>query len=551
MAELSFGVIQDGAFETAVLTWPLDKSLAEGGALSLATIVMKRPGGLLLAVPVDTIPAEERDGISEASLVGPSTLLTVPGVTLGLQPDVVEGIGFDIDVLVVDFSEDVMGGLSTFDPEVHTSDAVHGFTEDLAILPDPSSLLSFAKEWIGVSDSHRAQFYSAEEEVAAPSAKVGATQKAKAAPGEVPKKQPSAKAPAKTPAKMVAEHITNLAQIIPTMAAQLAAIQEEQKKMQEAMQLQDQRSRLRPSQAPVSAAVQDFLALTGPPPKTKNMQLRHPPARVSALVGKDSVLDLAQQSEEAAGSVDPVALAMLEQSRALTTLVAHLQQGDPLIDAPLSSSGTSSRGAQGRENLQRDLANRTGGFYLQVLQNAYKRMYPASPLPASVEEMAKTNFAMGQYLERFGGYGQSKDLGLVMYGLSFVMDAAMNADLEGVREHLALLCVGIEQTVMDGGRWELGYQLTLLEEPPHQMWGSRMSGTHTGRLRSFAPLCPQKWATIALAFIKEMDYINNRRQDAAKKAPVPTPVAAPKHKGKFPKKGGDAGGQNQNVEGQA
>ena len=175
-------------------------------------------------------------------------------------------------------------------------------------------------------------------------------------------------------------------------------------------------------------------------------------------------------------------------------------------------------------------------------------MYPASQLPATIEEMASTGFSMSQYLERYGGYGQSRDLGIVQYGMSFVMDAAMNNDMDGVREHMALMTVAIEQTVMDGGRWELGYQLSLMEDVPHQVWGSRIASSHTGRMRSFAPLCPQKWVTIALAYIKEMDYISNRRVDAKKAAPAPLPVAAPKHKGRFPKaKGGDSG-QGQELE---
>ena len=60
----------------------------------------------------------------------------------------------------------------------------------------------------------------------------------------------------------------------------------------------------------------------------------------------------------------------------------------------------------------------------------------------------------------------------------------------------------------------------LMEDVPHQVWGSRIASSHMGRMRSFAPLCPQKWATIALAYIKEMDYISNRRVDAKKAAPA-------------------------------
>ena len=533
--------MEGGLAEEAVhvFSWPVDASLVDGSMMSLALVVMRRQGGFMLALPVEAIPGEELDGASEDSLVGPHTVLTVPG---GFREDAsgeFRRAGVDLEVLVVDLKEEAQAGLEFFDASAHTADLVGGFAEDLTMIPEPSTLLTYAKQWIGVMDAQRVNFYSAVEEEQPPAAKVGAKAKSKAGAVAKGQKQMSA--------KKVAEAIGSMSEMLPSLAAQLVAIQDEQRRMQEAIKQQAVQSSLRPGQTPVSSSLQQFMAMTGPPPKTKGLSVKPPPQRVPKAPNKDTVLSMEEQSEQAMQTADPVALAVLEQSRALTTLVAHLQQGDPLIDAPMSSSGTSSRGAQGREKLQKELADRTGGFFLQVLQNAYKRMYPASPIPASVEEMAATGFAMSQYLERFGGYGQSRDLGIVQYGLSFVIDAAMNSDLEGVREHLALLAVAIEQTVMDGGRWDLGFNLSLMEDVPHQVWASRIASSHTGRVRSFSPLCPQRWATISLAYIKEMDHIANRRQDPKKGVPVPQPVAAPKQKGRFPKgKGGDSGqGQEQ------
>lgn len=44
-------------------------------------------------------------------------------------------------------------------------------------------------------------------------------------------------------------------------------------------------------------------------------------------------------------------------------------------------------------------------------------------------------------------------------------------------------------------------------------------GVETGRSGAFAPACPQRWATIALAYLKEMDFIQALRQDLGKKDP--------------------------------
>ena len=77
----------------------------------------------------------------------------------------------------------------------------------------------------------------------------------------------------------------------------------------------------------------------------------------------DPPLTLQEQAEEfpAPGS-STLALAVLEQSKALTSLVAQLQTGgDPLLDPQGSASGLSlgSKGAAGREKLQTELSNRS------------------------------------------------------------------------------------------------------------------------------------------------------------------------------------------------
>lgn len=177
---------------------------------------------------------------------------------------------------------------------------------------------------------------------------------------------------------------------------------------------------------------------------------------------------------------------------------------------------------------------------LAVAQNMFRRLRPASQCPSTLEEIGNSDVSMLQYLERFGGFGNCKDMGIVQYALSFIMDMAIRGDLEGVREHVALLVVGVDQYVQDQGRWDLGFQLLLLEDPPHSMWSykNRVSA-HTGRRKAYSPLCPQRWATISLAYTKEIDYIHSRRIEMAKKAgpPPPPPISdpAPKRKPKSPK----------------
>ena len=244
-----------------------------------------------------------------------------------------------------------------------------------------------------------------------------------------------------------------------------------------------------------------------------------------------------------------LAMAVLEQSRALTSLVSQLQSGDPLLDSHQSSFSTSSKGAQGRERLQTELGARSGNFMLSMMQLAMRRMRPATPTPTSLAQIAESDFSMVSYLERFGGFGSQRELGTILYALSFVVDAAVREDIAGVQEHLALLYVAIEQANMDQGRWDLAFQLLLLDDPPAQLWTYNRAGNpmSTGRSRAFAPLCPQRWATISLAFLKELDFIHNRRTEMGKKM-QPTQVEdppnspSPRRRPKFPKAKGGGGG---------
>lgn len=284
--------------------------------------------------------------------------------------------------------------------------------------------------------------------------------------------------------------------------------------------------------------------LIGAPPKVKGspVPVNVMPKASMIVRGTDSQLGPQGQAEEVEEPGSVLASAVLEQSRALTSLVSHLQQGgDPLLGGQGDSSGLSlsSRGTAQRERLQQQLSSRSGGFCIAVLQNAMRKVRPSARLPTSMEEASGSDFSMITYLERYGGYGASKELGLIQFVVAHIFDAAVANDMAGVQELVSLLMVGLEQSSLDGGRMDFAYRMMLLEEPPSQLWSFRQAA-YDPRARAFAPLAPQKWATCALAFSKEIDYIQSKRQEiAAKKAsPVqPDPESPSRRKKKFPKGG--------------
>ena len=546
--------LRDGVEETYALFWPTPTDgVPEGTPGALAYVICKRRGGLLLALPLEVFSREELEATSDVDAeapLGPHVVMKVPGIRdegLGASP-----AGIDLDVLVVDVAEKVLPGLFKFADAGLTEDLLIGFHSDSSVVPDLVMLQTMVTDWLGGTVSQRVAFYSAESEemIETPKstakAKVaskakGGGEKAAGHAGPTPKRGSQS-----TP-KAVAEQIKNISDLLPQMAQQLEALQSEQKRMRDLVNQQGMMPPPRPSQMPVTMSAQDFARLMGSPPRTKQLPMSPPPLPTRGAVeglkmNLDSSLEVQEQAEEAEIPIqsDHLAMAVLEQSRALTTLVAHLQAGDPLLDSQATSSGNSSRGAVGREKLQRELASRSGGFMLSVAQNMFRRLRPASQCPSTLEEIGNSDVSMLQYLERFGGFGNCKDMGIVQYALSFIMDMAIRGDLEGVREHVALLVVGVDQYAQDQGRWDLGFQLLLLEDPPHAMWSYKNPvSAHTGRTKAYSPLCPQRWATISLAYTKEIDYIHSRRIEMAKKAgpPPPPPISdpAPKKKQKSPK----------------
>ena len=199
--------------------------------------------------------------------------------------------------------------------------------------------------------------------------------------------------------------------------------------------------------------------------------------------------------------------ALLEQSKALAALVAHFQVGsaDPMPELASSSGTMRVKGAMGREKLQREFA----------------------PVPQTETDLASVS--MLSYLEKFGGFGQNRHLGLIMWSLAPVYDSASRENWGAVKDHLAMTCVMIDQ---------LPWLLRLLDHPPSNLWMNRNT-TATGARRPFAPLVPQSWATVALAFLKETEILNNEKQEVAHHPKTSSPASSgadPKTKTKPKKK---------------
>ena len=154
----------------------------------------------------------------------------------------------------------------------------------------------------------------------------------------------------------------------------------------------------------------------------------------------------------------------------------------------------------GRAKLQSGLAQKKGVFYAKVLQAAARRMDPTQNCSQSLRA---NGLSMTKYMERFGGYGQLKSIALIQWQVCVALDLAMSEQMDV----LSLLCVGLEQCALDNGSVDVGYLLSLQEEPPASIMSNRSLMSVGGRNRVFAPLADQWWVTTSLAFFWELDLI--------------------------------------------
>lgn len=346
----SFGMEFDDLVEISrgrvlyVLEWNSEDADADGKKESFAIVVMRRAGGCLLALPQGFLSPEELSSAEvPGEMLGPSHSVLVQGVVMedGIQTE----IGAEVPVLLVDMDQGVAHFMK---PPEEVEDLAHMFLpDDPFAFPKPDELVAKALEWLQSLELTDVEWYPTEV-----TASSGAgTPKRKAAP-----KRPKAAAVGdtalgkekqkKATTATLAASLESVLETLPVLTEQMHEMMVRQKSLEE--QVVANRTPAGVLTQPLSAAlhatpkVAAMAKSFGSPPRVQ----RAP--RLPVMRGGDPapVLELQGEKKEETSESD-VARAMLAQSSALTTLVAHLagSQLDPMQDLQGVTSGT--RGASG------------------------------------------------------------------------------------------------------------------------------------------------------------------------------------------------------------
>ncbi len=510
----------------------------DGSKEAKVLVVLKRPGGVLLAVPAGFIAEEllEQGNGGSDSMVGPSLSMTVPGVVL--DNGVVSPTGTTVNAVLVDCTAQILDFMrlpSLFEEIASTFD-----TDDPFALPAGDAAIAVALEWIpqvaGLAD-----FYTAES--SAPRTPLQRAREKKPGGEKGTPTGPKGQKQKRPTTASLAEGMEVLMQTIPGLTTQLQELSDRQSLMEQRLAQPSSGHRGTLSQ-PLGASFEARLASVSAlaatakaPPKTADRQQLG--LLASPVFKQNEVKELAGEKHLHG---DTLAHAVLEQSRALTTLIGQISQStsDPMADLG-SAGGVGTRGSAGRVRLQQELSAQKGVFFDAVVQSMARRMSPTSPLEADHQALLNRGVSGTRYLERFGGYGRQRELGHLMFQIMTVFDFMMSNNGPASRDALALLAVMVEQMVMDNGRIEVANLLVLQEDPPASIFTNRQV-VAISRSRSFAPLADQKWVTVALAYLREMDLIASKRLEFTgggkaslagnEETPTPKPKGAPKRKGR-------------------
>ena len=556
-------VALDQDVEPYVLQWPAE--LEEDGTMDIFVVaVMKRQGGVLLALPVGVLAAEDLDAGNRGGggVLGYSHTVVLPSVIL--DGGAVNPTGEEVQVLLLDCAAEIVEQMRLVRP---FEDIAYGFDLDSPYaLPDPKATLAAARTWIQDSEPlgglafYTADSVSVEDPPLTSRPKRKAKVKATPASGTDGDEEGVNAAPLpkekqkRISTASLAAQLETVLQTLPSISSQMQQLARQQKEME--AQMMAPMTPCQALQTPLARAV------PGPPlaPGSMARQLTAPPRTLggapspgilrSSELHQPAALE-ALEKEKLASSLpsgDHLAQAVLVQSQALTSLVNQIAQGqsDPLVDLG-SSSATGTRGSMGRARLQADLASQKGLFFQAVMQAMARRMSPTVPVEGSAQQLMERGVCGTRYLERFGGYGRHRDLGLLQYQVMQILDYLQLENIPAARDTAALLAVTIEQAVMDNGKMDFASVLCLQDDLPASIFVNRNAGA-LSRSRSFAPLADQKWITVALAYLKELDTIQSKRAEFVGATAKPTASVpsspTPKPKGGPKKKGRGKGNQN-------
>ncbi|CAE7343693.1 unnamed protein product [Symbiodinium natans] len=514
--------VEGGNIELLQFAWPPEGQGVDSFSCH-AYVVMKRRDGFLLCIPDGFMPQEDLEQGQQATEhegIGPSLLVSAPPICLSETGDWVSPTNSEtVLAVVLDLSASMAEQLGR--PDIQTEHMFPFRDGEPNVFPLASEVLRLSKEWLA-------------EEGALPAERSGYTTAISG--GEPPLVTQRSKAP--KPKRPTVQQLASQQEAILRLMTTLADRMDTMEAGHQRPPVQRMPAQVEPG-APLLAALRQPLSSQLPPcqarPKSLAAALGPPPPVRAQARASPVQTDLDAEAAKCIGDgelpgepPDTLATAVLAQSQALVALVGQLQgASDPLLEGPPGLTA-SVRGAAGRAKLQQELAARTGQFAAKVRENLRRKMDPTGLL-------APDQVSFMRFLERHGGFAGQMSLGLVAWQIAQAQNLLEANNVDGARDTLSLLFLMLDQSSLDKGDTTLGWLLTLQGEPPPGLFQTP-TNLPGSSLQSFSALAEQRWVTIALAYMKELETIQSRRASVPSSIPAPR-VPKPPHSPTAPESG--------------
>lgn len=306
-------VVATEAVECYVLGWG-DEDSTEGLSEAFCMVVLKRAGGLILALPPEFIPEDvlaEGEMADDQHMIGLSKMVEVPGAMS--QDSRVVPIGASMSVLLVDCSEEIVSHMRK--EEIAEDFVIRFSLEDPEAFPLPSAIVAAAFDWLREEvGAERAALYSpevtAESGGETPQTRGRRPKMAARPDGALPSGKPKPKPKKQTNASL-ASQLDTVAQTLQSLLARQDQLEESVKNPTAAALQRPLASQLAQKQL----ALGGVATMVGSPPRVRHQR---EDLVVPQTIAPPELLEVEEVKPLQGGEGGDLASAMLAQSAALT-----------------------------------------------------------------------------------------------------------------------------------------------------------------------------------------------------------------------------------------
>ena len=284
-----------------------------------------------------------------------------------------------------------------------------------------------------------------------------------------------------------------------------------------------------------------------PPPRTGRHEQRRglDPATIAATqdglqaeIEKEAAEpDLAplEDLQLGGGALSHLLVSQLQQNAILLQKLIGSKPSDPVLGAlagPDNASGSSSAGVKGC--IAREAYCRATTDLTMVASAVRKNALTELGMESSREDGS----VMRRYIERRIPLADHRLLCHVATLATEGWAVAFQSQNQEMLGFLGIMLMFIEQVALDQGKLQLGWLLTGLAEPNHQV---HFSHRKKPGLKPFSRLANPVWVSANLAYLRDLDFMESRMEQVGKKKPGALPDADPESdkpstKTKTPKK---------------